>query len=200
MRKKVERKPAGPVLESLTHRLTQCPREFLYEPKTGKSGRVRVDAVVSDLFRDMAGKFPKAGQCDMFSGGGEKDKNWLSLVLIACWLVNDKWFLEKPELAAAVLDFLQNKLQRLSNVCIAQTFVSEPERREELARYLLSCLGLRPEGESGKQAEDRLASLDSVERIRVMLEAKRAEEHARKVREAMKQRKAREAAAKVMRE
>ncbi len=200
MKTKSRNQNSGSVLESLTHRLAQCPREFLYEPKAGKTGRIRVDAVVSDLCYAMAGKFPDPAQCDEFLQSGEKAKNWSSLVLVSCWLLYDGWFLERPEFAPAALEFLRKRLQRLSKVCAAESFVSDPERREELARYCLSCLGLRPEGETENQAVDRLDALDSVERVRVMLEAKKAEEHARKIREAMEQRKAREAAAKVMRE
>jgi hypothetical protein len=200
MRTKSSGKKDGPVLESLTHRLAQCPREFLYKPKIGKNGRIRVDAVVSDLFRAMAGTFPDPKQCAIFRQTDGKSKNWLRLVLLSCWLLHDGWFLERPEMAPAALEFLRKQLQRLSEVSGAESFVWEPERREELARYCLSRLGLLPGGETDKQAADRLDALDSVERVRVMIEAKKAEEHARKVREAMEERKAREAAAKVMRE
>jgi len=190
----------GPVLEALTHRLSQCPREFLYEPRIGKKGQIHVAALVSDLIMDMTSKMPTPEHYRTFKGASKKDANWLSLVMVTCWLLHDHWFLERQELAGPVLKLLSMNLQKLAAVIQAEQCVLEPDRREELVRFCLDALGICPEGESATQAADRLKALDSVERVRVMREAKRAEEHARKVREAMKKRKAKEAASKVMRE
>ena len=43
----------GPPLDRLTHRLSECPGEFLLEPKIGLKGEVRVDAVIYDLLCDL---------------------------------------------------------------------------------------------------------------------------------------------------
>ena len=51
---------------------------------------------------------------------------------------------------------------RLIRLPAAERFVSDPERREELVRWVLARLGLRPAGESEHQAADRLSALDSV--------------------------------------
>jgi hypothetical protein len=59
----------------------------------------------------------------------------------------------------------------------------------------LRALDLRPAGESVVQAQDRLTTLDSVERVRVIKEARAAEERARKIREEMARKAAEEAAA-----
>jgi hypothetical protein len=198
--KKNSRAPEGPSVESLTHRLARCPREFLLTPRTGKSGKIHVAAVVSDLMGDVFGKPPDREALGVFEDAKIKDGNWLNTVLVACWLLSDAWFKGKTELAAPALTLLRNGLGPLSGVVQADALVLEPDRREELARLCLRALGLRPPGETQKAADDRLNALDSVERHRVMMEAKKAEEHARKVREAMAKKKAREAAAKVMRE
>jgi hypothetical protein len=42
-------KEEGPLLETLTRRLSECPADFLAEPRIGARGRVHVGAVISDL-------------------------------------------------------------------------------------------------------------------------------------------------------
>lgn len=192
--------PEGPPVQSLTHRLARCPREFLDAPKIGKTGKIKVAAVVADLMNDIFGETPERQALDPFLQVNPKDANWLNTVLVACWLLSDGWFQGKTKLAASVMSLLENGLRSLAGVVQADALVLEPDRREELARLCLQAIGLRPPGETQKAADDRLNALDSVERHRVMMEAKKAEEHARKVREALAKKKAREAAAKVMRE
>ena len=45
----------GPPLETLTRRLAECPPEFLALPRVGETGAIHVDAVVSDLLRELGG-------------------------------------------------------------------------------------------------------------------------------------------------
>jgi uncharacterized protein YoxC len=61
-------------------------------------------------------------------------------------------------------------------------------------------LGLRPGGESESQALDRLTTLNTAERQRVIRAAREAEERARAIREAMAKKAAEEAADKWTRE
>lgn len=189
-----------PDLQAMMHRLSQCPREFLLTPVTdGNKGRIHVDAVVSDLMLDISGNFPSEKDAKVFANVSHSKANWLNVVLLSCWIFHDSYFTEK-NIEQPLIKLLTQKLAKLSEAVNAEQFVSEPDRREELVRFCLNAVGLLPEGETEEQAEDRLKSLDSVERIRVLKEIKKKEEHAKKVREAMKKRKAKEAAAKVMRE
>jgi len=82
----------------------------------------------------------------------------------------------------------------------APSFVRDPDRREELVRLCLRDLGLRPAGETVAQAQDRLATLNTAERQRVLQAARQAEERARAIREAMAKQAAEEAAAQYSRE
>ena len=59
------------------------------------------------------------------------------------------------------------------------------DRREELVRVLLASIDVRPAGETIEQSFDRKATLDSVERSKVMQATIAAEKRARKIREAM---------------
>ena len=69
-----------------------------------------------------------------------------------------------------------------------------------MVRLCLRDLGLRPEGETEAQAQDRLTTLSTAERSRVLAAARQAEERARAVREAMAKQAAEEAAAQYSRE
>ncbi len=77
---------------------------------------------------------------------------------------------------------------------------SDPDRREELSRLCLRALNLRPAGETAAQAQDRLTTLNTVERQHVIAAARAAEERARQIREAMAKQAAEEAADKWSRE
>jgi hypothetical protein len=184
----------GPVLEALTHRLTECPADFLSEPRDKKSGSVHVDAVVYDLIRDLGGDPLTKDQLAAFEYK-KGSKNRLQVVLIACWLLHDGWFRYRGRYAEQAYRLLATGLDELATLVQAQQFVTDPDRREELARVCLRALDLRPAGESVEQAQDRLTTLDSVERVRVIKEARAAEERARKIREEMARKAAEEAAA-----
>jgi hypothetical protein len=115
------------------------------------------------------------------------------LVLITCWLAAD------AELVAAgrtaELRALIAGLSRLAALVDATQFVSDPDRREELARITLRALGLRVADETPAQSEDRLSTVDSVRRAEVLRAAREAEERAAAVRKAMEEKRAQEAAA-----
>ena len=194
-------KREGPALETLTRRLAECPPEFLALPRVGETGMIHVDAVVSDLVSELggAGLSPEAAR-PFQSRNRKADRARLSIVLLASWLLHDDWFRGQPDLAGPVLQLLRDGLAELAATTAAARFVSDPDRREELARVCLSELGLRPAGETIAQAQDRLATLNAAERQRVVKAARQAEERAQKIREAMKRQAEQEANAKAMRE
>jgi hypothetical protein len=183
----------GPILESLTHRLSECPEEFLLEPRVESKGAISVVAIAHDHLRAMGMSMPE-GLRD------NRNAAFLSVVAVACWLLHDDWFLARPELAPRMQRLLISTLEPISAVVPARDFVTDPDRREELARYCLAELGLRPQGESIAQAKDRLTALDSQERMRVLRDTQAAEARAQEVRKMMARRAAEEAAAKETRE
>jgi hypothetical protein len=129
-----------------------------------------------------------------------QEREWLRCVLVACWLLIDDWFVKRGALADAALAFLQNELREIAASTNAKALVNDADRREELVRTCLKALDMRPEGESKAQAQDRLATLNTAERMRLLKAVREAEERARKIREAMAQKAAAEAAAKYNRE
>lgn len=191
----------GPPLEALTRRLAECPADFLAEPRVGAAGQVHVAAVVADLLRDLGGPAITPAQRASFQPADAKRyRNWLQLVLITAWLLHDPWFRAQRRFGAAAGDFLTGGLAQLSSLTTAGSFITDADRREELARLVLRDLGVRPAGESEAQAQDRLTTLSTVERQRIVAAAQAAEERAQAVRAAMAQKAAEEAASQYSRE
>lgn len=191
----------GPLLESLTRRLTECPAEFLAEPRIGSAGKIHVEAVVSDLIHDLGGEPLIKAQAAAFQPKDAKQhRNRLSLVLITAWLLRDPWFIKDKQYAEKAYELLAVGLGELAQLVKASVFVTDPDRREELARMCLKALDLRPGGETDAQALDRYNTLNSAERQRVIRAAREAEERARQIREEMAKKEAEEAADKWSRE
>lgn len=191
----------GPFLEALVRRLAETPLEFLAEPRIGNKGAVNVAAVVNDTLLALGQNGLTGSDAQGFqSKDAKQDRNRLQVALIGAWLLYDEWFRQHPEANVHALDFFKDEVAALSAVTNAQKFISDPDRREELARVALSALGLRPQGETVTQAQDRLTTLNAAERERVIQAARAAEQRAQAVREAMAKKAAEEAAAKAYRE
>jgi hypothetical protein len=186
----------GPDLAHLLHRLTECPPDFLSEPMVGEKGAVDVVAVVSDLLCDL-GALPIPSDTLSPARSGEDavaTRNRLRLVLVAAWLLSDPWFVEH-RVGTRAEPVMMNGLVEMAGLVQAERSVTDPDRREELVRTCLFGLGLRPGGESPDVAQDRLTTLSSAERVRVVQAARAAEERARQIREELARKAAQEAAA-----
>jgi hypothetical protein len=190
----------GPFLEALTRRLAETPEEFLAEPRIGKGGHVHTEAVVGDLLR-MLGHDVPVRDLSAFAGTDARvERNRLAITLVLAWLLSDEWFLRIPPDRGALLTLLGTAPGELAAQMPALKLVTDPDRREELARTALARLGLRPSGETIAQAQDRLMTLSSSERQRVMRASRAAEERARAIREALVRKAARESADKYTRD
>jgi hypothetical protein len=190
----------GPPLETLVRRLAETPQDFLAEPRIGERGQVHVAAVVGDLVERVGGEV-SASALEPFEGeSGKADRNRLSVVLMLCWLLADDWFRQVRPDAGALLQLLDEGARELAGGATAKRFLEDADRREEMARLALARLGFRPAGESVAQAEDRMTSLSSAERSRVMKASRAAEERARSIREALARKAAEESADKWTRE
>jgi hypothetical protein len=190
----------GPILESLTRRLTETPEEFLAEPRIGKNGTVEVPAVVGDLLRLLNGSAHPDELARFIGKNVREDRNRLGISLLLCWLLSDDWFRESKLANLAMLELLEKEPRELSQQSTARKFVTDPDRREELARLALARLGYRPAGETLAQAQDRLTTLNSAEHARVMKASRAAEERARQIRAALVKKAAEESADKFTRE
>jgi hypothetical protein len=193
-------KPAGPAIETLLRRLVDVPADFLDEPRLASGGRVHVAALVNDLLRlhGQPGEAPTLARFDTHQRQGERNR--LALVMIVVWLLADEWFVRQRLALQELVSVLDASVTELAAASPAHRFTSDPDRREELVRSVLSQLGWCPAGETGQQAADRLAALSSVERRRLMEASRSAQERARAVREALVRKAAEESADKWTRE
>lgn len=189
----------GPTLELLLHRIAETPSDFLAEPRTrGNRGLVHVAAVVADLFALYGHPLP--APADFTPDDSPASKRRASLTLVLCWLLAEPELIASAGPAHSLRNLLIAGSTELAAHLPAEKYLADPERREELARYALARLDLRPRGESVAQAQDRLSALNSAERIRVIAAARQAELRARQVREALARKAAQESADKYTRE
>jgi hypothetical protein len=193
-------KAEGPMLETLIRRLAETPEDFLAEPRIGSSGQVHVAAVVGDLIRALGAPLESSDLATFEGADQRRDRNRLSISLLLCWLLADDWFRQNKLPSAALLELLSQGSEQLGAQVASRKFVTDPDRREELARFSLARLGFRPAGETVPQAQDRLTSLSSAERARVLQASRAAEERARAIREALVRKAAQESADKFTRE
>lgn len=186
----------------LTRRLGETPTDFLAPPAVGPGDAgPQVAAVVSDLLVRLGHPPLRSPEAAPLRPGSPDPalRNRLGTVLVAAWALADPWFVAKPPGRVAALSVFTTLLD-LDTAASAAAVVGDVERREELARRILAALGLVPAGETAAQAADRLATLDSVERARVLAATAEAERRAAAVRQAMHEKAAAEAAAKASRE
>ena len=150
-------KRQGPPLETLLRRLSETPPEFL-------SAAPFAAALAADLARDLAQRPATTPN---------------PLTPLGVWLLRDPALLPLAKVTALA------KLSAMAQVAAPRQVVDEPDVREEFARRLLAALNLRPAGETERQSSDRLAALDSVERLRVTRQTAAAEARTRAIRAAM---------------
>jgi hypothetical protein len=190
----------GPELSRLTRYLAEIPADFLDEPKISKGGRLVVAALVNDVLLRF-GRRANASELALFDGGSLKqDRNHLQVIAIATWLLTEEWFATAQISADNILTLLAQQLTEMAKVTRADKFVTDSERREEFARVILARLNFRPANENKAQAIDRLSSLSSIERQRLLEESRAAEKRAREIREALARKAAKESADKWTRE
>lgn len=183
----------GPQLEMLLHRLADCPAEFLQPPQVDCAERIDVVAIVCDQLRQM--EVTPEQESQLLDALRKLKAPQQTLLAIVSWLLADAWFIGRPQLGKKMLAlYAAEKFSALTTLVKPEKFVHDPDRREELVRVCLHMLGLRPAGESTHEAADRLTTLDSVERDRVLRGTAAAERRAREIREAMAKKKAQEAA------
>lgn len=199
----------APRVTALTHRLSRCPAAFLRAPMTrprgGESiGDIHVGAVVSDLLIRLGNAPLTPGEArSLVLRQSETNTCLLRLMLLCAHILGDAAFQAlPPAVSERIRDFfLERKLKALAELQPnAGAFVFDPERREELVRLLLAALQLQPAGENAAESRDRLQTLDSVERERVVAASRAAHKRAQEIREALARKRAQEAASKMSRE
>ncbi len=202
----------GPLLQYLMRRVSEMPSDLLAEPASGAAPGLEAGAVTGDVLRGLGLLNPDARWLASLRPAklDKKQRNLIRTTQVGSWLLADPWLQGKANPAQAQV-WLVTVVRDLAAVTTAEALVNDDDRREELARLCLKALELRPQGENAKQAQQRLESISSVERERVIAASRglqeaakkrraEEEERARKVREEMARKAAEEAAAKGTRE
>jgi hypothetical protein len=131
----------------------------------------------------------------------KENRNFFGVIALMTYLYHDACFRGKKTYVPKILAlFMHAKVRQLADLVPFQRFIIDPERREELVRLCLDGVGSAPEGETSAMAKDRLNTLDSVERERLIRKTREAQERAKQLREAMERQAAEEAASKMTRE
>ncbi len=190
----------GPELEALLRHVADTPRDFLSDPRLGNQGGVHVDAVVQDLLALLDQRLNPDALTTFGHNLPITERNRLIIVLLLCWLLYHPWFRQQSFPASQVLELLQDTATLLAGQVTAAKLLDDPDRREELVRLTLAHFDYRPAGESETLAKDRLTSLSSIERARILEASRAAQQRARELREALQRKRAQEAADKWTRE
>lgn len=174
-------------VERLCRRVGAIPSVFVEEPRAGQAPLV-THAILHDLMLVQCNAAPSTRFLTPFRRGAaeKKAKKGTSevtpgqrqfLARVLAWLLMDDAFRGVPP---ERLEHAVTETMNVLAVVAARQFLDDPDRREELVRLVLQHLGLFPEGEARADAEDRLSSLDSVRRVRLLQEARAAEDERRK--------------------
>jgi hypothetical protein len=192
-------KREGPELESLLRRLSETPDDFLVESRV-KRGSVSVPAIVGRLCRVLGQPMPAETLVRFACRLERYDRNHRALTLISCWFLADPWFQNASISPAQLIEVFEVGLAGLAAHRAFDAFVTDPDRREELARFVLAQLGFRPRGESVAEACNRLTTLAIADQKRALLTARWAEERASAIRQQLARKVALESADKWTRE
>ncbi len=180
-------------VERLCRRLAETPAAFLRPVMAGKKGDVvHVEAVIADLFRARSTRTPAVSELEIFQRPTDRNKKarrrkarHLELALVASWLLADEAFGRLPD--TRLLELFRNGLEDLSGLVMPRAFLEDPDRREELVRVCLRKFKILPMGETRADADDRLETLDSIRRDRLMRRAREREQEREAERERRRQ-------------
>lgn len=185
----------GPQLEPLLRHLAECPPEFLELAAPGTQDGADLAAIVCDVLRPLCRDAPPESAAASLEAIRSRSPAVRRLVSLTCRLLADEWFQLRPELVPAMWRLLTSEAwERRAALVRPDRFITDADRREEFVRFCLNQLGFRLQGETEPAAADRLTTLDSVERDRVLRATAKAERRAREVREAMVRKQALESA------
>jgi len=194
----------GPSLISLTQRLLECPNIFLETPilefpDNFPKKSIFLLAVFSDLYFYITNEFPNSLELKFLDLTPSKENiNLLNIYAITCYLLYIPFFKNQPRLKNPLLKLFKQHLVGYKTIVSSNKFLSDSQRREELVRFVLYHLGYYPLDESEKYAIERLTTLDSVERVKLIEETKKAHlKREKEIMEAIRRREAQEAASRM---
>lgn len=196
----------GPPILVLMQRLLQTPREFLFSPlfelsptRKNLKNSIYLPALYSDLCFFISNEFANPEDLKFFKlENNSQNINLLNIYALAVYLLHFPFFQNKPFLKSKLQVLFEKKLVAYNEILKAEKFIIDSEKREEFCRFILYHLGYIPESETERYALERLTSLDSIERIKLISDARRAQiAREEAIREAIRKREAEEAASRM---
>ena len=183
----------GPAMTQLHHRMTSTPEVVINGDLP-----LHLTPLVHDLVFSYSSQF-LPNQLDPFRKTLAQCP-WHIASYLMLYFLADPAFKACNFSSEALLISLQNTAQELFDAGNNRVYVEDVDKREEFIRVVLASLKLRPEGETQAQADDRLLTVSSLERKRIMQASRVAEERAERIRKQMAAKAARQAADKLSRE
>lgn len=182
------------VFELVTY-LRKCPDSFLLSSDFFLEDGVNSVALVCDTCKVVSNDFLR----NDFKIPSEfnlkfiNDNHWRA-IHISTWLLSNKDFVNNPAIEAQLYSFWFVELQLASAYVKFNEWINDDERAEEMVRLLLNCCEITPHGENEEEAADKLSSLSSVDRHKVLKQSYEAHERIMNIKREMAEKKAREAA------
>jgi hypothetical protein len=182
------------VFELVTY-LRKCPDTFLLSSDFFLEDGVNSVALVCDTCKVVSNDFLR----NDFKIPSEfnlkfiNDNHWRA-IHISTWLLSNKDFVNNPAIEEQLYSFWFVELQLASAYVKFNEWINDDERAEEMVRLLLNCCKITPHGENEEEAADKLSSLSSVDRHKVLKQSYEAHERIMNIKREMAEKKAREAA------
>lgn len=193
-----------PELYYFMQRLQNTPIQILEYSLTSKESNVKSInpiSIIKDVFYDFGLSFGEWNSIQIpIHEDDSIQENYLRTLLIFIYLLADPFFKTRNIHFSRLKEFLFQKVKSYSGIVKSRDWIYDLERREEIIRITLQAFDLRPKNESPNQSADRLLSIDSIEREKMIAETRKAQARAKHLREEMARQEAEEAASKYNRE
>lgn len=182
------------VFELVTH-LQKCPDIYLEPSFFMKIEGLNSIALICDTYRLVCNDFLKTEfkKPTDYSLSQLEDNHWRA-IHISIWLLSHPNFINSPLIEDKLCNFWLEELSEASLYVKYKEWINDDERAEEMVRLLLHCCEIIPNGENFDEAADKLSSLSSAERNKVLKESYKAHERIMQIKKEMAEQKAREAA------
>lgn len=182
------------VFELVAH-LRKCPDNFLRPSSFVSSEGIDSIALICDAYRITSNIFLR-NEFNLPAHAYLKsiEENHWHAIHISVWLLHHQNFVNNPLIDDKLFSFWFEELEEVSAYVQAKDWVGDDERAEEMVRLFLNWCEIIPDKESYDEATDKLSSISSVERHKVLKKSYEAHERIMNIQREMAEQKAREAA------
>lgn len=181
------------VFELATY-LRKCPNMYLKPSDFFSEEGLNSIALICDTYRIVTNDYLRNHfKLPDFHLKSVDDNHWRA-IHISTWLLSHQDFKNNPVIEDKLYNFWFVELQLASAYVKSNEWINDDERAEEMVRLLLYCCEIIPYGENQEEAADKLSSLSSVDRHKVLKQSYEAHERIMNIKREMEEKRAREAA------